>query len=127
MKGKTTTLVLALGLSALALAQVAVVRMEARLSAAEGGEGKAKFKQATRGGQVSQQELEFEGEDLDPNTEYRLFVDGVQVGSATTDAFGAFEWETRAVRQVRWNVSSGSIAKIENLEGHSLTGSFAVR
>lgn len=127
MKGKTTTLVLALGLAALALAQATVVRMEARLTAAEGGEGKAKFKQATRSGQVSQQELEFEGEDLDPNTEYRLFVDGVQVGSATTNELGSFEWEARAVRQVKWNVSSGSVAKIENLSGHTLTGSFAVR
>lgn len=123
---KSITVLAVLAMAALVVAQ-GVVRLEARMTSAGPAEGKAKYKLSTRAGRQVQEELEFEGEDLAPNTTYDLTVAGVVVGQATTDGFGAFEWGRRSVGSSRYVVATGTPVTIQNANGIAAAGTFAPR
>lgn len=114
-----------LGTAAILVAQ-GVVRLEARM-ANGAASGKAKYKLSTRAGRQIQEELEFEAEDLMPNTEYTMTVGGLPVGTAMTNGFGAFAWSKRTLRNPRYSVSVGTPVTVENLDGVALSGAFAAR
>ncbi len=117
---------IAVGIAAVLVAQTGVFIWEARMSNGAAG-GKAKYKFANRTGRQIQEELEFEGEDLAPNTTYQLTMAGNQVGEATTDGFGAFEWEARNRGARRWNAGAGTPVTIQNANGIVLSGTLQPR
>jgi hypothetical protein len=123
---KAIASIIAVGVAAILVAQTGVFRYEARMSNGVAG-GKAKYKFSNRSGRQIQEEIEFEGEDLAPNTMYSLTMAGSQVGEATTDGLGTFAFETRNVGARRWNFGTGTPVTVENANGIALSGTLQPR
>ena len=123
---KARTLIMAtVTLVAFAIAAAAgnETRFEARLTG--WGKGKAVYKVKKEDSGL-QSELQVEGEDLAPNTNYLVFIGKDNVWPTRTNAFGAF-----AVREASRNseglpVAAGTVVNVNDTTGNTvLTGTFA--
>ena len=123
MKARTVIMVaVTLAVFAIAAAAGNETRYEARLTG--WGKGKATYK-VKREDRFVQSELQVEGENLAPNTNYIVFVGKDNVWQTRTNAFGAF-----AVREASRNgsglpVTAGTVVNVNDTTGNTvLTGAF---
>lgn len=123
---KTRTLIvslLTLAVFSLVLAVGDDSRFQANLSGA--GKGKAKYKVKTENVGV-QFELSVEGENLAPNATYTVEIGTDIVFTVTTDAFRAFDFDTRQLAATGLNIGAGTTVAVKDAGGSTvLAGAFA--
>lgn len=99
------------------------IRFEARLTG--WAEGKAKFKVKPQD-RVFQSEIEVEGEDLVPNTNYIVIIGADNVWHVRTDGFGSFEMEERSVGPDPLPITEGTPVVVNDTAGNTvLSGTFS--
>ena len=122
MKLKTTTtmMVVGLGLAALGWAQVAAIRLEARLAGSGNDKGKAKWQTRDSSRGEMQAQLEVEGENLMPNSTYTITVGSNLPWSADTDAFGDFSLRQVYRSAARPTIAPGSSVVVADDNGNTV-------
>jgi hypothetical protein len=98
-------------------------RFMARLSG--WGKGKAAFKVKPDNGRL-QSELQIEGENLAPNTNYTVIIGTDNVWQTRTNGFGTFEVRERAVGPTSLGVEAETPVVVNDTAGNTaLSGAFA--
>ncbi len=98
-------------------------RFEARLSG--WGKGKAAYKVKADNGLLESQ-LQVEGENLVPNTNYIVIIGVDNVWQTRTNGFGAFRVSERSVGPTALPISAGTPAIVNDTTGNTvLSGTFS--
>ena len=89
------------------------------------GKGKAAFKVKPDNGRL-QSELQIEGENLVPNTNYIVIIGTDNVWQTRTNGFGVFEVRERTVAPTALPVGNGTPVTVNDTAGNTvLSGTFA--
>lgn len=89
-------------------------KFEAKLSGIASGKAKYKTKLEDAGFQT---EMEVEGEDLRPNTDYYVIIGFDQLWTVHTDAFGSFEINNRNDDRIMLPIKDGTQVLVNDTSG----------